>query len=32
MNLDNKTIQELLDAYEKEGQTVQIKDGHIYED
>lgn len=31
MSLDEKTIQEILDAYEENGQTVQINDGHVYE-
>jgi hypothetical protein len=32
MNLDSKTIGELQEVYEKCGQTVQIKQGHVYKD
>ena len=32
MNLDEKTIQELIDNYENCGATVQINDGHVQED
>ncbi len=32
MSLDEKTIQELIDAFENQGQTVKINDGHVYDD
>lgn len=32
MSLDEKTIQDLIDAFENQGQTVQINDGHVCED
>lgn len=32
MNLDSKTIEELQEAYEKCGQTIQIRHGHVYKE
>ena len=30
VNLDNKTVGELIDSYEENEQTVTINDGHVF--